>query len=885
MPSGKIISFLYGELSPALRFKTNLVAYATGLYRAFNNLIRKAGGSSNRSGFQYVTTPTFQDGLEEPGRVRIFGLNLELEGDQAVDRSAIFLIPSETGEQPEVYSDDPNNLPVLPADRDLENVKVSQEGDIVIFSNGTIHWAYKLATGVVPTGRYEEVFLIGPQAIASTVPAATSVAITGIGTFLGKPVHYLVYQVLRDGGEVFFASFTGVGALEPVLLSAGQVFTSLDVSLSSDARVKHYNVYRSAVDPATASRGPWGLVGRIPKPAVDGVNRFHDYITEPDFLNPPPDEDYLYGDGQGLVKEIKSARLIAQYQQRRLIVINPSTSQLPEGSVACSRIGVPNQFDTQVIFKPTGAFDFRTPLGVRGRIVGVLEMERLILLTEEAAVIVRGGQNGILTPETVNPDAVTYEGCSERVTPVKASQYGFFMSKNEEKLMRVQFTVDGNVSIDEVSLFSDHLVSESKINQMALTKGSEDILWLLNDEGKLVSISLHQGGQETGWARHEVDGFVESITALTVKKQAPNTQKEVDEEYDALYICVVRDVNGTPTRLIERLAFREDRQNRKEQWFYADSYMYFGSRLRLNATKTRYVRDVYAPGAVEQPNHVGRSADHPDIVTDIRLLNITGGVNWDENEDLTVSFIGGGGNFQDPNVEKQTIDFYYENSEGVLTSIRWVQNGFTSAQVASGRFQGTVPEVLRDVEGQAISTTAKTLQQSRWIRVKRNVSGLAHLAGKDVSIFADGAVISSPLNANDDTLTIDGAGNLDLGEDLAWGYIGIPYVSELETLDIDTSDGRTLTSVRKLITVLGVALRETKGGFFGGRDSEGDISEMSELLTREDQSIEELSKNENAHVELTIPNGWEKTGRIIIKQVDPLPMTVLSVYPKGISGD
>lgn len=416
--------------------------------------------------------------------------------------------------------------------------------------------------------------------------------------------------------------------------------------------------------------------------------------------------------------------------------------------------------------------------------------------------------------------------------------------------------------------------------------------------------------------------------------------------------------------MLERLAFREDREDRKQQWFYADSFMTFGSRLALNQNKNRYRKFVAIDDSdTEFPDHKARTgtpirafyygtpagagsvvvvqanfsgtignaitltgngaddvdtlvgawnAANPDNTATVvaggtetpnntidfsptggsgqwvkeisTLLNITGGVNWDENEDLTVTFLGGGGNFQDPAVEKQVIDFYYENADGVVTSIRWEQNGFTSAQIATGRFQGTVPTVLRDVEGQALTATEKTLRQSRWTRVKNQITGLTHLAGREVSVFANEVVVSSPNNPRQDTLTVDAGGVLELGAYYAWGYVGIPYESEMETLDLDASDNRTLTDARKLINRLGIAFHETKGGFFGGKNAV-ELKDFEELTTRVNQSIEEEDPNANEHFVLNIPNEWEKTGRVKIKQVDPLPMTVLAVYPKGIAGD
>lgn len=878
MPSGKIISFLYGEIAPSFRFKTNLVSFATGLSKLLNKTVRKSGGVSNRSGFEYVYEPTMTLANNPKGTVRVFGANLSKEGQESDERDVIFVVPEANGETAEAISSTPYLLAANAAAKDLTNVKISQLGDTLIFSNGEVHWSYKLSTQFVPTGRFEDEILYGPLAISiggAIVPApALSVIVPGFS----KIVNYRVYQVLRTGEEVFldeFISTVGNVAIEPVLTSSGAGFMTMVLPLSADARVKHYNIYRASTSAPGVTTGPWGLVGRVPKPAADGNINFTDYLTEPDVTNPPPDEDYLYGEGQAaLQKKITSARLIGHYQQRRVVVANPSNSKLGEGSVSVSKVGAPIQLDTQVLFTPAGAFDFKTPIGVKNRVIGILELERLVLLTSDAVVVIKGGEQGMLTPSTVNPHVISYTGCSKKVAPIKGSSYGFFMSKNDEKLMRVSFGLDGNVGVDELSLISDHLLNNKKVKEMALTKGKEDIVWMLKHDGTLVSVTVHEGGSITGWARHETDGFIESITSMSVNKQALTNQEESEEQYESLHISVIRD----GVRYIERLTHREDEV--KEKYFYADSLMSFGSRFILDEEFSFYRREVDFP---EVEDHVGRSANPTTTAIASKRLNLTTAGGWTIDDDITITNLDVG-NFQDPAIEKQVIDFYYENAEGIETVLRWTQTGFTNADIAVGRFSEDVPAYMQNVTAQALTAGEKSLIQTRYIRVKNKITGLTHLANKEVSVFADGIVVSSPNNPTYETLTVDALGVLELDDYYAWGIVGLPYTSEMETLDLDTSDNRTLTDSMKLVNRVGVAFHESKGGYVGQTGQE-DLSKMEEFMSREDETIEEVSKNINEHVVVPFPAQWEKTGRVLIRQVDPLPMTVLAVYPKGIAGD
>jgi len=145
-------------------------------------------------------------------------------------------------------------------------------------------------------------------------------------------------------------------------------------------------------------------------------------------------------------------------------------------------------------------------------------------------------------------------------------------------------------------------------------------------------------------------------------------------------------------------------------------------------------------------------------------------------------------------------------------------------------------------------------------------------------------ILSSPNNPDYDTLTVSGLGVLDLPGYYTRGVIGRPYQTEIETLDLEASDSRTFTDTGKLINKVGVGLYNTIGGHYG-QTGVKDIASFSYLRTRENEYLDETSTPVSGHYTVDFPAQWEKTGRILIKQVDPLPLTVLAVYPKGVTGE
>ena len=162
-----------------------------------------------------------------------------------------------------------------------------------------------------------------------------------------------------------------------------------------------------------------------------------------------------------------------------------------------------------------------------------------------------------------------------------------------------------------------------------------------------------------------------------------------------------------------------------------------------------------------------------------------------------------------------------------------------------------------------------------------NVAGSSEAAAA-----CDGKVISSPLNPNVGAINITFDGSelrIDFPDYYGYGYVGVPYQSEFETMDLETSGERTLTDAKKLITSAGVGMLNTRGGFIGLPDKSFD--DMEEIVFRTDEDVNHGPENFNGHKVVNFPSEWNVPGRVNIKNVDPVPMTILSVYPNGIAGD
>ena len=149
-----------------------------------------------------------------------------------------------------------------------------------------------------------------------------------------------------------------------------------------------------------------------------------------------------------------------------------------------------------------------------------------------------------------------------------------------------------------------------------------------------------------------------------------------------------------------------------------------------------------------------------------------------------------------------------------------------------------------------------------------SISGLDHLEGETLSVLADGAT-------HPDVVVASGAVTLTRSASVV--HLGLPYVSNVQTLRLEAgaADG-TAQGKTKRIHRVAMRLYKTLGLKFGPDSSRLDIlpfrtsaDEMGNppLLYTGDKSV---SWN----------NGYETEGYIYLRQDQPLPFTLLGIFPQ-----
>ena len=149
-----------------------------------------------------------------------------------------------------------------------------------------------------------------------------------------------------------------------------------------------------------------------------------------------------------------------------------------------------------------------------------------------------------------------------------------------------------------------------------------------------------------------------------------------------------------------------------------------------------------------------------------------------------------------------------------------------------------------------------------------SLSGLGHLAGRTVSVLADGAVVSDRAVAQDGTLVLD--------RPASKVHVGLPYRSRLQPMRLDAGSQRgTAQTKKKRVTKVAARFHNTLGGRIGPDETRLEPVYFRSPATPMGQSPGPFSGDKIVN----FPKGWDRDGLLTIVQEQPLPMTVLMIVP------
>ncbi len=507
----------------------------------------------------------------------------------------------------------------------------------------------------------------------------------------------------------------------------------------------------------------------------------------------------------------------ATYAEQRLVfagsVAEPQT-------IWFSETGVFNGYTTNIPVEADDAITITIASRQINQVRHLVPLNRLLALTTGAEWVIGPNGDAGLAPDNISASAQNYRGASD-VRPLLIGATALYVQGGGQIVrdLSYSFDIDGYTGSD-LTIFSNHLFNGRRIVDWCFAQEPDSVLWVVMDDGALLSLTYVREQEMVAWARHDsLRGQFEAIASI----------REGSE--DGVYAVVKRTrPDGTVTRFVERMASREF--NSISDAFFVDSGLTYDGRATDGSTVTT--------AAVE-----------------------TGDDKWKYPNRITLTFSADQTLAVDDKVQlvaPDDPDKSYDDLERLTVTITAV----TSATVYEGRPESIVPEELRD------ATTGN------WAKMATTLSGLGHLEGERVSVLADGNVERELLVSGGSITLQYPAAVAHAGLPIVSDLETLPISSQGETV---RDAKKMVTGVGLLLDKSrGVFAGRSKNTL------EPQFYNLQELKQRNDEDWGETTQLLTGYARLAIAGKWDRSANVFIRQEDPLPLSILAIIPEVTVG-
>ena len=442
-----------------------------------------------------------------------------------------------------------------------------------------------------------------------------------------------------------------------------------------------------------------------------------------------------------------------------------------------------------------------------------------------------GGSDSAVTPTNILIKKQSNHGAAN-VDAIAVGNATLFLQRAKRKIRELayNFDVDGYIAPD-MTILAEH-VTEGGLTQIAYQQEPNQIVYGVRGDGELVGLTYQREQQVTAWHRHIFGGRF-GIATLTVSDYAniANGTKLTLTKSDGTTV----DFNST-TGTAGTNEFKTETNN--------------------NTTATNLKTAINA--------HANFTATVSGAVVTITetLHEATGYLTVKSFDSTRLTATSEGKAMVDSVAVIPTDDKEYQTWIIVKRTI----DGTTKRYV----------EYLNELDFDETDNTSFNFLDSALSysgSAATTISGLAHLEGQVVSILADGAT-------HPNKTVLSGAITLDRASKNV--KIGLAFTSLLQTMRLDagSQDGTSQGKTKRIYDIT-VRMYESIGIEVGP-----DLSQMERIPFRSSADLmDEGIPPFTGDKEVEFRGNYETDGFIFVRQTQPLPFTILSLYPRLVTND
>ena len=528
------------------------------------------------------------------------------------------------------------------------------------------------------------------------------------------------------------------------------------------------------------------------------------------------------------------------------------------------------------------------------------QTELLIGTTGGEFIATSGTNSEPITPTNIQITRQTNYGAAN-VDAIQIANVTMFLQRAKRKVreMVYNYEVDGFIAPD-MTILAEH-ITQGGITSFAYQQEPDSILWATRADGTLLGLTYKRNEKVVGWHRHILGGFSDSgksivrsfksFTANSTNVSTTNNTITISSHGfstgDPVYYFTESNAIGGITTDLLYFAIATDSNTLKL------------ATTSANATAGTAVDLTTAPGSdttqyivkgVNLATNVVYSASHGLATGDhfyyelggTGLNNITDKQKYfvkkiDKNQfkiaadrkiktfvDLTYDFT-----VTTARTDKILLDAVVESVAVIPSDQDEYQLYLLVKRYVNGSTRRFV-EFLTNFEfGEAQDNAFFVDSGLTYDDVPTStISGLDHLEGETVSILADGATHADK--------TVSG-GNITLDRTAQKVHVGLNYNSILQTLRIEAGSQQGVAQSKiKRINEITVRLHKTLGVEVGG-----DLDNMENIPFRSSAAIMgspiDLFSGDK---KIELRDDYNTDGHVFVRQSQPLPLTVLSIYPE-----
>ena len=812
------VRFSAGELDPAIQEQTDLDKFRTGLAVGRNAYIGKTGRIISRGGTQFAITPK---NPAVPCVVYAPPFNQYIYEVNGTNLRLWIVIQG-------AYASQDFAIPGLGG----PGVPTSIDPTIVQFVPAGVGFVYLFIKGFVPfkfsNGTSQAAGFIASATEFFLPPPPTLNSIVGGASGSLQPVDYAVSFLYNGQESDYLEILTGTSSfLEPTGTGGETNSFVVNVPASIRAGVNFVYYYRRP-----SAGNAYGFVTAVAIALNSATATINDTNgpTVPDYTHSPPSSVPIVYPQVAHSNPIANvtAKTGAIYQQR-LLMSNDASSE----AVIGSRTGFQNDFFEESTLTSDSAIIFKAGTTGSANVLRIVDSLLGLLVFTSRGVY----QNiGVLD---FNNLALNKKGTSvinEKMEPIDLPGGAtIFVDKSTNSIRTLIYSfVEQMFPSEEISLFSNHLFQYKNVISWAFQDGVTPLVWMVMSDGTLISLTYQRESQMQAWMRHDTqDGLFESVTVF---RDANNES------------IVYFSVNRGGQRSIETLPPKN----------YVQIQAQFQNDLKY------YVGMDAAVTFNQQLGFTALGGSNP-IAGEFTVIPTV-------DDDWTQNLI----------INSATKLFANATNQGKVGDVFRVFNASGSAVDLTVVQFVNIGQI---VVAPSVEYDSQYLNPTIYLTFQ-NLTGLNQFNGMNVSVLGDGYVIASPNNddQNYPILTVVN-GQVTLPRPYAFVQIGIPMTVDIQTLDLDTVEQKPTKLESKIIQKVWIKVYNSLAMYVGSTLQDNDsVHGMVNPFTREEDPDTGNIGNaaqvpQTKMYDFAIPNDWKSNGRIAIRQVDPLPLEILSITP------